>query len=243
MGLQILGHGQNMTLPMVHETPLAQARAPFRFNSAAHLMMIGRERANNLTELLAGLRSCPDDSIFQHTFRTLPEYHFIRQVFSNDFAYWSSDECRETALAERLAGLDVRSFTSVSELRETLVDVVESYLRRNPSLGDRPARKPFYFCAANTVVMPTDFIVANLGEFADALKRVTIHSIHYHFIEVRLRLKLRSNDFSIWLEEDLEMPKLAAQLNRIDIYNSTLDGVRENIVRIVEGALSGRKSH
>ena len=228
---------------MVHETPLAQARAPFRFNSAAHLMMIGRERANNLTELLAGLRSCPDDSIFQHTFRTLPEYHFIRQVFSNDFAYWSSDECRETALAERLAGLDVRSFTSVSELRETLVDVVESYLRRNPALGDRPARKPFYFCAANTVVMPTDFIVANLGEFADALKRVTIHSIHYHFIEVRLRLKLRSNDFSIWLEEDLEMPKLAAQLNRIDIYNSTLDGVRENIVRIVEGALSGRKSN
>src|SRR6267142_1500904 len=104
-----------------------------------------------------------------------------------------------------------------------------------PRAGDRPARKPFYFCAANTVVMPTDFVVGNLTEFAAALKRVTIHSIHYHFIEVRLRLKLRSNDFSIWLEEDLEMPKLAAQLNRIDIYNSTLDGVREKIVRIVEG--------
>ncbi len=232
-----------MTSPMVSETPLAQARAPFHFNTAAHLMMIGRERANNLNELLAGLRSCPDDSIFQHTFRTLQEYHFIRQVFSNDFAYWSSDECRETALAERLAGLDVRSFTSIGELRETLLGIVESYLRKNPAAGDRPARKPFYFCAANTVVMPTDFVVGNLTEFAAALKRVTIHSIHYHFIEVRLRLKLRSNDFSIWLEEDLEMPKLAALLNRIDIYNSTLDGVREKIVRIVEGVLPGGKSH
>jgi len=228
---------------MVSETPLAQARAPFHFNSAAHLMMIGRERANNLNELLEGLRSCPDDSIFQHTFRTLQEYHFIRQVFSNDFAYWASDECRETALAERLAGLDVRSFTSISELRETLVEIVESYLRKNPATGERPSRKPFYFCAANTVVMPTDFVANNLAEFADGLRRVTIHSIHYHFIEVRPRLKLRSNDFSIWLEEDMEMPKLAALLNRIDIYNSTLDGVREKMVRIVESVLPGGKSH
>lgn len=232
-----------MTLPMVQETPPAQARAPFHFNSAAHLMMIGRERANNLKELLAGLHTCPDDSIFQHTFRTLQEYHFIRQVYSNDFAYWSSDECRETALAERLAGVDVRSFTSIAELRETLVAIVERYLGKNPAAADRPARKPFYFCAANTVIMPTEFTAGNLAEFADAVRRVTIHSIHYHFIEVRLRLKLRSNDFSIWLEEDLEMPKLAALLNRIDIYNSTLDGVREKIVRIVESALPGGKNH
>src|SRR5258708_36370119 len=106
-----------MTSPMVPQPPLAQAGAPFHFNTAAHLMMSGRERANNLNELLAVLRSCPDDSIFQHTFRTLQEYHFIRQVFSNDFAYWSSDECRETALAERLAGLGVGLFTFIREIR------------------------------------------------------------------------------------------------------------------------------
>src|SRR5258708_18845234 len=110
-----------MTSPMVSETPLAQARAPFHFNSAAHLMMIGRERANNLNELLAGLRSCPDDSIFQHTFRTLQEYHFIRKLFSNDFPYWPSDECHETALAETLADLHILSDAFLEEARVTLL--------------------------------------------------------------------------------------------------------------------------
>lgn len=49
------------------------ARAPFYFNSAAHLLRIGRERATNLNELLAALRACPNDSIFAHTFQTLQE--------------------------------------------------------------------------------------------------------------------------------------------------------------------------
>ena len=65
------------------------ARAPFYFNSAAHLIRIGREKASNLTELLEGLKVCPDASIFQHTFQTLQEHHFLREGFSNDFAHWA----------------------------------------------------------------------------------------------------------------------------------------------------------
>jgi len=34
-------------------------------------MRIGRERASTLSELLETRRQCLDDSIFQHTFRTL----------------------------------------------------------------------------------------------------------------------------------------------------------------------------
>ena len=45
------------------------ARTPFYFNSGAHLMRIGRERACNLAELLQALKVCPDESIFQHTFQ------------------------------------------------------------------------------------------------------------------------------------------------------------------------------
>ncbi len=215
---------------------LRWARAPFYFNSAAHLLRIGREQANNLGELLAGLRTCPDDSIFQHTFQTLQEHHFIREGFTNDFAQWAFAACNEVALAERLAGVDVREFTSIAALRQRLVEIVEQYLERNPRARDRAALEPLYFSASDLVVIPTSFVARNLVEFAEALEKVSIHSVHFHFIDARLRLKLNSNDFSVWLEEELDLGLLADRLNRIDIYTATLQDVRKQILRIIAAA-------
>jgi hypothetical protein len=212
------------------------ARAPFYFNSAAHLLRIGRERATNLQELLEGLRTCPNDSIFQHTFQTLQEHHFIREGFSNDFAHWAFAACNEVGLAERLAAIDVREFTIIPDLRNRLVAIVEEHLKRNPRARDRAALEPFYFCASDTVVIPTPFVARNLLEFIESLKQVSIHSIHFHFIEARLRLKLNSNDFSVWLEEEMDLGTVADRLNRIDIYTSTLHDARHQILRILERA-------
>lgn len=210
------------------------ARAPFYFNTAAHLLRIGRQRADNLNELLEGVKTCPDDSIFQHTFQTLQEHHFIREGFSNDFAHWAFAACNEVGLAERLSSVDVREYTSVNSLRDRIVSTVEEYLKKNPRSGDRAALEPFYFCASDTVVIPTPFVARNLQEFIDGLEKVSIHSIHYHFIEARLRLKLNSNDFSMWLEEELDLGKYADKINRIDIYTSTLQDVRRAILRILQ---------
>jgi Family of unknown function (DUF5752) len=213
------------------------ARKPFYFNSSAHLLRIGRERATTLSELLQALRTCSEDSIFQHTFRTLEEHHFIREGFSNDFAHWAFSACNEPGLAERLAGVDVREFTSVEGVRERIVDIVDAYIQSNPRAGERVAREPFYFCASDTVILPTAFVAHNLPEFADGMARVSVHSIHHHFIEARLRLKLTSNDFSLWLEEELEMKEVARRLNHIDIYTATLEDVRRKAIRIIEFAL------
>jgi len=213
------------------------ARAPFYFNTASHLLRIGRQRADNLSQLLEGLRTCPEDSIFQHTFRTLAEHHFIREGFSNDFAHFAFAACNEVGLAERLASVDVREYTSLEALRNRIVGIVDEYLKKNPRSGERAALEPFYFCASDTVVIPTTAVARNLEEFASCLENISVHSIHYHFIEARLRLKLNSNDFSVWLDEELGLGTLADRLNRIDIYTSTLNDVRRTIQSIIRGAL------
>jgi len=213
------------------------AHKPFYFNTSAHLLRIGRERATTLPELLQALRTCSEDSIFQHTFRTLEEHHFIREGFSNDFAHWAFSVCHEPGLAERLAALDVREFTSVERMRERLVQIVQNYIENNSHAASHVAREPFYFCSSDTVVVPTPFVAHNLPEFADGLARVSIHSIHHHFIEARLRLKLTSNDFSLWLQDEMEMKEAAKRLNYIDIYTVTLEDVRRHILRIVDRAL------
>ena len=219
------------------QVPAARwANSPFYFNSAAHLLRIEKQRAKNLSELLEAMRTVPEDSVFQHTFQTLQEHHFIREGFSNDFAHWAFAACNEVGLAERLSSLDVREFTSVKAIRDRIVAIVEDYLRRNPRAGDREALEPFYFCAADMVVVPTPFVGRNLQEFADCIQKVSIHTIHYHFIDARLRLKLNSNDFSLWLEDELGLGRLADRLNRIDIYTSTLQDVRRAILRLVQPA-------
>lgn len=227
-----------MTTGTNRDSSLRQAHTPFHFNSAAHLLRIGREQAVNLNELLEAMRGCPEESIFQHTFRTLQEHHFIQQGFSNDFAHWAYVDCNEVGLAEQLASLDVREFTSLSDLRKRIVEIIADYLRQNPLAGGRLARQAFYFCASDTVVSPTAFVAHNMPEFVTALDQVGLHSIHYHFIEARLRLKLESNDFSVWLNREMGLAAVSADLNRIDIYTSTLEGVRQQIVRVVKRAIN-----
>lgn len=214
------------------------AKTPFYFNSAEHLLRIEREKAGTLGELLEAIKTCSEASIFQHTFRTLQEHHFIQEGYSNDFAHWAFFACNENGLAERLSGVDIREFISVQALRNRLVEILQEYLRNNPKVKDRLALEPFYFCASSTVVVPTAFVARNLAEFAAALEKSSVHCIHYHFIEARLRLKLNSNDFSMWLEEQMGLKRTAELINRIDIYTSTLQGVRNRILRIVETALA-----
>ena len=224
----------SVATPILVRTPVK----PFYFNTSAHLLRITRQKANTLAEFLDALRECPEGSIFQHSFQTLEEHHFIREGFSNDFAHWALSACNEPGLAEELASVDVREFTSVAELRERFIQIVETFLQRAPAAGARMARETFYFCASDTVVIPTSFVAHTLHEFTEGLRGVSVHCIHHHFIEARLRLKLMSNDFSQWLHEDLGLTDAARQLNRIDIYTMTLEDVRNQIIRIVERALT-----
>lgn len=225
------------TVPQSVSAPPRWAKAPFYFNSASHLMRIGREKATNLRELLEVIKTCSDASIFQHTFQTLEEHHFILEGFSNDFSHWAFAACNEVELAERLAAIDIREFTSISGVRERLVHIIESYLQKNPRAGARAAMEPLYLMAADLVVVPTPYVARTLEEFAECLRKVSVHSVYYHFIDARLRLKLNTNDFSVWLEQELDLDDAARRLNQIDIYTSTLEGVRQSIIKTVEAEI------
>jgi Family of unknown function (DUF5752) len=211
---------------------------PFYFNTSEHLLRIGRQKACTLGELWRAVETCPDDSIFQHTFRTLQEHHFIRQGFSNDFAYWTLSALNEPILAEQLASVDVREFTAIEGLRRRMVEIIGDFLHGNPKSASRAGSEPFYFCASDSVVLPTNSSADTLRGFLDGINQVSVHSIHHHFIEARLRLRKMSNDFSTWLEEEVGLIQAAEAIERIDIYTNTLEGVRLQIARIVSEAMN-----
>lgn len=87
-------------------------------------------------------------------------------------------------------------------------------------------------------MLPTAFRADTLPAFLDGLNQVTVHSIHHHFIEARLRLHRMSNDFSNWLEKESGLAEAADAIERIDIYANTMEGVRRQIARIVSQAMN-----
>ena len=87
-------------------------------------------------------------------------------------------------------------------------------------------------------MLPTKFAPDTLRGFLDGLNQVSVHSIHHHFIEARLRLHRMSNDFSNWLEQEVGLTEAADSIERIDIYTNTMEGVRLQIARLVTQALN-----
>ena len=213
------------------------AEHPFQFVTASYLTRIGNNKAVTLAELSGGLENCSDASIFYHTFQSLSRHHFLTEGFSNDFAQWALAACNRPELAEKLAALDIRDYLSLAELRRDLLRMVADYCAAHAQFARQLAFEPFYFCEAIEVAVPWGMEARTLREFRDGVEQLSHASFHYHFIASRLRLHLRTNDFSNWLETSLGLGSLADRINRVDIYTNTLDSARVKLVALVDEEL------
>jgi len=216
---------------------LQKAERPFQFVTASYLVQIQNLRASTLTELNQGLEASNDASIFFHTFHSLGRHHFLTEGFSNDFAHWVEAALNRAELAEQLASLDVRQYTTLAELRRDLHRIVGDFCRQQPTLAKEAAFEPFHFCEAVEVALPLGISAWNLEEFSAGLRRLSHSSLHYHFIASRLRLQLQTNDFSLWIDKSLGRPALAARMNGLDIYTNTLDGLSALLIKLVKEEL------
>ena len=217
---------------------MKSAQCPFQFLTASYLVRIQEIKASTLGELAEGLENCSDASIFFHTFQSLGRHHFLTQGFSNDFAQWILTACNRPELAEQLAILDIRDYTSLAELRADLRRIVRGYCREHATIAAQQAFEKFFFCEGVEVTTPLGIQVWDLREFCAGLEKLSHASLYYHFIASRLRLHLRTNDFSYWLENCLGLKSLACRINHIDIYTNTLDSVRSLLTHLIEPELN-----
>jgi hypothetical protein len=215
-----------------------KANEPFEFVTASYLVRIGNQECSSLLELQRGIESCSDASIFYHTFQSLGRHHFLTEGFSNDFAQWVLTACNRPILAEQLASLDIRDYVSLADLRGDLRRMVGDYCQANPREAQQAAFEPFFFCETVEEEIPLGIQAWTLEEFRNGLQGVGHSTLQFHFITSRLRLHLRTNDFSQWLSKELGLTELARHVDQIDLYTNTLDGARTRIVNLVERELA-----
>ncbi len=214
------------------------AEKPFYFKTASYVTNVTDTRALNLLELTEGLKRTSEASIFDHTFQSLRRFHFLTEGFSNDFAQWALASCNRPELAEELAGIDIRRYTRLADLRSDLVLIVDRFCAAHSAYARQQAFQPFYFCESIEVTVPLGAEARTLAEFRQGLARMSHQGFQYHFLTSRLRLHALTNDFSWWFEKELELPRLAQRVNRIDIYTNTIESAKKAVLALVDKELA-----
>ncbi|MFH1826740.1 MAG: DUF5752 family protein [bacterium] len=212
-----------------------RAKTPFTFHTTSLLVEITGKKAYHLKDFVQQLKNIDDSSLFYHIHHTFREYSFAPGQYSNDFARWVGEDLEEARLAERLAAIDIHEFTSLDALRQSLVTIVEAHLTQAIEIRKAPPGREFYFLRGTSVIMPTDYKAWTLEEFARDLNKVGMRSLYYHFFDARLRLNRKTNDFSKWIEEELNEPAIAKKINALDPYFITMDQLKEKIITLCLG--------
>jgi hypothetical protein len=216
----------------------AVARDAFRFYTRLTLTRLTGRRAADLAEMVEHLRNVPGSVIFHHTHHFLVQHQHLSPEPPNDFAFWVRNVLQEDRLGERLAAIDTVQFPSLRELRERTIEVIEEYLATRRELRTAPPGEEFHFMDAVSFTVPTRHQARTLGEFASELREVGYATIAYHLFEARLRVGANDNDFSRWLEEELDERELAAAIRRLDPYTHTMEGLRQRLLRLIAPRLA-----
>ncbi|MFH1201517.1 MAG: DUF5752 family protein [Candidatus Omnitrophota bacterium] len=215
---------------------LIKAKEPFKFCTRLHLSELTGLRATTLGQLLTIIKKVPGSCIYHHTHRFLQQHQYLSPEPPNDFAFWVTDILTEDELGERLVSIDTMQYSTISNLRKKIASTIEEYLKDNPLAKLKFARQgeEFYFIKSISFILPTNYIVYDLKEFTEVLKKITIDSIYFHIFEARLRIGKSTNDFSFWIENSLGDKELADHISGFDPYTRTLDDLRNKIIQIIE---------
>lgn len=204
-----------------------------------HLRELTGLKARNLKELAYHLKIVPGSAIYHHTHHYLQQHQFLSPEPPNDFAYWVTETLQNKKLGEVLSSVNICQFTSIRALREKLVACIEEHLAGGRhAVAEAPEGEEFHFMKCVSFTIPTPHTVRTLNEFADVLRVVTIQSIYFHMFEARLRLEKESNDFSLWLSEELGETVLADKISRLDPYTHTMEALRAKLIQLVSGRIS-----
>jgi Family of unknown function (DUF5752) len=216
---------------------LKRASVPFEFQSRLNLTLLTGQRARDAAEMLEHLRKVPGAVIYHHTHHFLVQHQYLSPEPPNDFAYWVSNILLEERLGEQLASVDVLRFSTIRELREALIRLIEAFLDQASNLRVAPPGEEFHFMQSVSFILPTHVFASDLHEFHDGLEKISLNSIAYHMFDARLRLEQVDNDFSKWLQAELGERHLADALRKIDPYTHTEEGLRRRMVALVEARL------
>lgn len=197
--------------------------------------MAGVETALNLRELRERLLVCPVESLFHHFCETVIRPTFDDPEFRNDLAVWAARDLQDRVLAERLGIINPYDYSSLMELRQLVVEVIDERLAEVPYVPWVKLGNDFRFMQAVTVVFDTGKLLETPQDLIKAIPLMSLGSIYYHYVEARRRTKTGADDFTVWLHDfDAGVDELRSTLEDIDFYFMSLPELKAHLVDVVQ---------
>lgn len=213
------------------------AEHPFLFVGCWELReMLGRS-ARDEQQLLEAIEEIPLDSIYYHTHSFFLRHKYIAGPYPNDFATWAAIQVRDRVLGEKLGILNPYDFDSLESLRAEIVTIIEEHLSQLQIIPRAIYGEPFHFMQSRIIEVPTGLEARTLTEFREILAAVDASVVYYHTFEAILRLGRRKGDFSLWMEEQLDLSELAQKISRLDPYMTSLEVIRHRIIKLCDEVL------
>lgn len=216
------------------------AEKPFLFTGCWELReMLGRS-ARDEQQLLEAVEEIPVDSLYYHTVSFFLRHQYIAGPYPNDFATWAAIQLQDPVLGEKLGLLDPYDFENLESLRTEIVKVVEKHLSGLQIVPRVIFGEPFHFMQSRITAAPTGLQARTLTEFREILATVDASVIYYHTFEAMLRLGRRKGDFPQWIEDQLGLPELARKISTLDPYMTSLESIRQRILKPCDEVLQMR---
>jgi len=206
----------------------------FQFTDCIEIKELTGKKANDEAELLELIEEASPDSIYFHTHSYFLRHFYIMGPYPSDFANWVVLQVRDRVLGEKLSTLTPSGKQSIEDVRNDLIEVIDNHLSSIKSIPTISSGQSFYLMKSRIIEIPTRLKAQNLQEFRSALAAVDASAIYNHIFEARLRERRGKSDFTIWFEEVLGLSQLAQDIEKIDAYMYSLEGLRVKILSLCD---------
>jgi len=210
---------------------------PFLFVGCWELReMLGRS-ARDEQQLLEAIEEIPLDSLYYHTHSFFLRHKYLAGPYPNDFATWAAIQVRDRVLGERLGILEPYEFENLEVLRAEIVATIEEHLSQLQIIPRALYGEPFHFMQSRIIAVSTGLQAYTLTQFREILATIDVSVIFYHTFEAMLRLGRRRGDFALWIEEQIGLPQLAEKISKLDLYMTSLESIRDRIIKLCDEIL------
>lgn len=211
---------------------------PFEVKNCVFISLATGRHARNLPEFSQQLKNVQAGSIYQHFWGSRLSPQFDEPEYQNDFAAWIRRALHDAPLAERIGIIDPTQFSTIEQLRDEVVDIVDERLAKNDYLSWLQADSVFSFIHAQIVVFDTHQRFVDFESMRRAIPTLPIGSIFYHFIDARKRPPSSEDDFRVWLSRfGGRYDPLCAKLAAVEPYFESLSELRDRIAATFSNTL------
>lgn len=206
---------------------------PFSIKDCTLSAIATGTKAQTLIDLRDKIEIIHPSSIYFHFWGGRLRTAFEHREYHNDFSDWAHRCLHDDILAERIEVINPTEYSTMEELRNELIETLETRLDEQEAVPWAKSDQQFHFIMSRIVIFHTKYSLERPQDMVDVIPHLSNSTLFYHFIDSSRRLPEQIDDFSYWLRQFGEpYQDLITALKKIDPYLISLADLKDKLISI-----------